>query len=107
MLADDVLASLGTDWTAFKDLVTDWVANNGNHQYFVHVSGFLEDGFDRKSYDLKKIRNILIGLVSNKPWEVLVGQSIANLATNGGMTGDGTLKDFLGKKACMVLIGTT
>ena len=31
------------------------------------MQAFLAGGFDRKAYDLKNIRNILIGLMSNKP----------------------------------------
>jgi hypothetical protein len=66
---------------------------------------FIDGGFQRKDHDLKSIRNILIGLVSNKPWEVLVGQAIAALANTEGQASPGSLKDYLGSKVCERLLG--
>ena len=105
MLSNDVLSLCGTDWPALKDAVQHWVERNQRHQYFEDVKAFLDNGFKRKEHDLKNIRNILIGLMTNKPWEVIVGQAIAKLSKDGGQNVDGSLRNFLGEKVCHHLLG--
>ena len=101
MLTDDVLAALGTDWATVQQKVRQWADGNLNHQYHADVQAFIDAGFDRKGHDLKTIRNILIGLITNKPWEVVVGQAIARLAQGGGRSVPaGSLRDYLGNKVC-------
>jgi energy-coupling factor transporter ATP-binding protein EcfA2 len=101
MLSDDVLASAGSDWPGIRDAIEAWIANNGGHKFHGEMVCFRDEGFDRKGFDLKNIRNILLGLISNKPWEVLVGQRIANVAKNdGGLDGENGLMAYLGPKAC-------
>ena len=105
MLSDDALCLGGTNWENFRQSVQQWIGANAKHQYYDKVCKFAADGFDRKSHDLKDIRNILIGLFSNKPWEVLVGQAIASLSKGEGNSGPGSLRDFLGEKVCQRLLG--
>lgn len=104
MLCDDALNLAGTDWVAFQQMLQTWIASNAEHQYYTAVHAFAKDGFNRKDHELKAIRNILVGLMSNKPWEVLVGQAIARLSADGGPSGAGSLKDFLGEKVCQELL---
>lgn len=105
MLSDDVLASTGTTWPALQDKIRAWAAANAGHQYHADVVAFIDGGFDRKGHDLKTIRNILLGLISNKPWEVLVGQRIAALARTPTGFIEGSLSDYLGEKVCTELLG--
>jgi hypothetical protein len=107
MLSDDALALARTDWPSLQLEITNWAANNAAHRYYQQVQNFVDGGFNRKDDDLKDIRNILIGLFTNKPWEVLVGQAIAALTDSGGMAGEGSLRDFLGEKVCRELLGLT
>jgi len=100
MLSDEALALAGTDWTSLQSALGQWAQANTTHRYQEQVLAFIDDGFDRKGHDLKNIRNILIGLVSSKPWEVLVGQAIAALATDDGPSSSGSLRNYLGEKAC-------
>ena len=104
MLSDEALALAGIDWPALQMALETWAHDNGAHRYHAEVQAFIDHGFDRKGHDLKDIRNILIGLMSNKPWEVLVGQAIARLARDGGAAGEGALRDFLGEKVCQSLL---
>lgn len=104
MMSDDALNLAETDWLTFQEMIRTWIEGNSEHQYFAEVQAFLEGGFNRKDHDLKAIRNILIGLVSNKPWEVLVGQAIARLSINVGADGPGSLRDFLGEKVCETIL---
>jgi len=104
LLSDDALTLAGTDWPTFQQMLQTWIDSNAEHQYYAEVHAFAEDGFNRKDHDLKEIRNILVGLISNKPWEVLVGQAIARLSVEQGQNGAGSLRDFLGEKVCQELL---
>jgi len=104
MLSDDALNLAETDWPELQRLLQKWILSNATHQYHNEAQAFANEGFKRKDHDLKAIRNILIGLVSNKPWEVLVGQAIARLSMEGGGSDPGSLRDFLGEKVCQTLL---
>lgn len=104
MLSDDILQLAGVDWPTYRQNLGKWIASNPEHQYFAEVQAFADDGLNRKEHDLKQIRNILIGLMSNKPWEVLVGQAIARLVMIGGANDPNSLKAFLGEKVCHELL---
>lgn len=104
MLTDDVLAKAGTDWATMQAKIAAWAAANPSHQYNADVGAFINGGFDRMGFDLKTIRNILVGLISNKPWEVLVGQTIADLTRGRGADPVGSLRHALGAKLCATLL---
>lgn len=107
MLSDGALALAGMDWAKLQAALGEWVQANEKHKYHADVLSFVDGGLDRKGHDLKEIRNILAGLIGNKPWEVLVGQAIAELARAGGEATDGSLRDFLGAKTCEHLLKLT
>lgn len=100
MLSDDVLAKAGTSWDQLKLRITAWVSANGTHPYHGDLKLFVDGGFDRQNFDLKTIRNILVGLFSNKPWEVLVGQAISDLVVSKAPAMSGSLRTYLGSKIC-------
>ncbi len=100
MLSDDALALAQIDWPTMELRIREWAAANEPHQYYPRLKAFVDGGLDRKQHDLKEIRNILIGLMSSKPWEVIVGQAIAELERISGPATPGTLRDFLGAKVC-------
>lgn len=104
MLSDDCLQLAGSSWNELRPKITEWRDSHVQHDFFTSVQSFIEGGFDRKSHDLKLIRNILISLISEKPWEVLVGQAIARLVREGGSDGDGSLREFLGIDVCTHLL---
>jgi hypothetical protein len=104
MLTDDVLQRVGTDWPTLRGKIEAWAAAFGGHQYHAEVVGFLEGGCDRMGYRLKDIRNILAGLMTNKPWEIVVGQSIAALARPNNSEGEHSLRKYLGAKVCTYLL---
>jgi predicted ATPase len=104
MLSDQALALAGTDWPTFQEKLRAWIKSNAGHQYHRDVIAFSENGFDRKGHDLKDIRNILIGLMSNKPWEVLAGQAIAQVSNDNKTNVAGSLANYLGEKVCLTLL---
>lgn len=103
MLSNECLAVAGTDWPTFSQALGAWRETNVSHQYCDEVAAFIEGGFNRKEHSLKRIRNICIGLITDRPWEVLVGQAIAGL-TGDSPQGQGSLRDFLGAKVCRELL---
>ena len=103
MLCDDVLELAGTSWNTLQARILTFVAENRSHPYYAHVANFAET-LDRKETNIKSIRNVLIGMVSTKPWEVLVGQSIARLAQGHDLGGEHSLRAYLGEKVCTGLL---
>lgn len=104
MLSDDVLSLAGVKWPALQERILKWVETNTAHNYQPQMQAFVVGGFDRKAHDLKEIRNIVVGLMSNKPWEVLVGQAIAALVAGNGELGPNSLRTYLGDKVCINLL---
>lgn len=97
VLSDDVLASLKTDWEQMKNAIRLWLEKNTNHVKYSAMKAFAVS-FDRKNAKVKDMRLIFIDLAgSNKPWEVVVGQTISELSASSSRT-EGSLVDFLGTK---------
>lgn len=65
MLSDDVLALAGINWPVLQEKIESFVKESPHHPYHSAVKKFLDDGFDRKGADLKEIRNVLIGFMTN------------------------------------------
>jgi len=104
LLSDEVLQRLNTNWDELKAKIEAWIGNNKTHSHFSVMKDFKDSGFNRKSFNLKKIRNDLMGIIeSSKPWEVVVGQAIAH-NTYIGQPSEDSLQDYLGEKlVCNVL----
>lgn len=98
MLSDEVLASLGITWSELQKKIENWIDGHNHHNHFDQMCSFRESGYNRVEFDLKEIRNDLMGIIgSSKPWEVAIGQVI------GAMVLDTTkpypnLCEFLGNK---------
>lgn len=107
LLADEVLNTLSVTWDQTKERIETWLGANTQHPHFSVMNGFKNGGYDRKNYDIKEIRNDLMGIIgSAKPWEVAVGQTIASLSWNGSTNfdEDGKMLSYLGKKVLENLI---
>jgi predicted ATPase len=107
LLTNEVLQTLTTNWDQLKKNITVWLDNNSGHIHYGIMNGFMESGFDRKNYDIKEVRNDLMGIIgSSKPWEVAIGQTIANLTWNGStqFNQDGSIYSFLGEKLVVNII---
>lgn len=101
LLTDEVLDSLNTNWSKVKILIDEWLQKNTSHPHHTIIQKFKNEGYDRKNYDLKEIRNDLMGIIGdNKPWEIVVGRAIAKLSRSGNenFSEDGKLIAYLGKK---------
>ncbi len=97
ILSDDVLSLLGTNWDEMKESIAKWLREKPNHPKHAEMQAFAEK-FDRQNHKVKDLEVIFIYLSrKSKPWEVVVGQAIANL-NSGSNKAKGSLADFLGPK---------
>ncbi len=104
ILSDDVLQMLGTNWATMKTAMDKWLQDNPTHSQALEMRTFIEGHYDRRRSDLKALRNIMMALAgSYKPWEVAVGQAIANLVRTPTLNGEHCLAAYLGPKLANVL----
>ena len=105
LLTREVLDQLGLSWETLVTRIEEWLEKNTGHPHYAAMRAFQESGFDRLTADLKDVRNDLVGLMgSNKPWEVLVGQSIARLVGKPKTTDPHSLAAFLGARVCDLVL---
>lgn len=110
LLSDESLELLGITWDQLKERIEIWLETQTSHNHFSTMKGFKDSSYDRKNYDIKQIRNDLIGIIgSEKPWEVTVGQTITKLHWNddSNFDEDGKMIAFLGEKIVKNLIPKT
>lgn len=108
LLTDDVLVRANTNWQELQARISGWMEGNAAHPHHRAMSAFAAGGFDRRNTDLKEVRNDLVGLMgSNKPWEILVGQAIANTVRREGRTGPDSIENYLGPEVCSTLLQIT
>ncbi len=98
ILCDEVLGSLNMNWVQLEIEIEKWLQSFTTHSKFAVMTAFKNSGYDRKGFDLKELRNILIGLTeTSRPWEVVVGKAIAHFVN--GLT----QLDFNNNKLCNYL----
>ncbi len=96
---------MGSDWKTVKSGVATWLEVNQKHPHFDVMQSFRKSGFLRKSFDLKDVRNDLMGIIgSPKPWEVVVGQAIGLMGTEHVREPD-SLASYLGGELVAELLG--
>ena len=106
ILTDEVLGRAGTDWLEVSAKIATWVTSNPNHSKAAVMQQFVASGLDRRAFDLKDVRMILVAdiLQSNRPWEVIVGQAIGKMSPEAlSNTSEGSLAAFLGEKVVQVI----
>lgn len=98
IVCDETLVVLGTTWPSVEQEIEKWLVAFVGHTKHAQMQAFKDSGYNRKAFDLKEIRNILIGLTgSSKPWEIAVGLAISKLITGQNA------KDFTNNKLCNYL----
>lgn len=104
ILCDEVLNSLGVIWDDMKVRIDSWISTHEKHKHHEIMCKFRDSNYDRKNFDLKEIRNDLMGIIaSSKPWEVAVGQVIGAMMVSGKKSYP-CLSDYLGIKLCETLL---
>lgn len=83
IVTDEVLEFLGLDWTTLEARLNKWIDTRKDHPRLEKMKEFKESGYDRLNFKLKDIRNVIIGETGTaKPWEVAIGQVIAQIVIN-------------------------
>ncbi len=111
LLSDEVLQSFNIEWDNLKKQIDIWIeeqkASPKPHPRLDNMKQFQHSSYDRKKFDLKKLRNILLVIfekTSNesitKPWEVIVGQIIGELACRkkNRINGENSIIEYLGSE---------
>lgn len=110
LLSDDVLASLSLGWPTVTSRFDAWLAvdENKNHSRYATMQAFKEGVYDRKMFKIKEIVVLIAGAIleTQKPWEILVGQSIGKMKQENrhDSTAEGSLANYLGAKTVTSLI---
>jgi ABC-type branched-subunit amino acid transport system ATPase component len=104
LLTDEILEAHGFNADSFKARLQTRVQNMPEHQYTKTVQALVTNFDNRRTIKIKDVRNIVVAeLGSNKPWEVLIGQSIA--AAMGEDNQDpNCIQTYLGSKAVSKLL---
>lgn len=99
LLSDQVLENQGFNAETFRAALQARIERFPDHKYTAALKVLADDFESRRTLNIKDVRNILVAeLGSNKPWEVLVGQSIAtNIATVNAS--QHSIQTYLGPKA--------
>jgi energy-coupling factor transporter ATP-binding protein EcfA2 len=104
LLCDEVLTEFGISWDTAKLRLKTWLETNSNHRYASDVENFLKSDCDRKGFKIKSIRTILVAdvLETEKPWEVVVGQTIGRLLLREAtlINSQDSILQYLGESFC-------
>ena len=99
LLTEECLNHHGFTEESFKREIFKWKEQFALHQSAAEMSILINQFFNRRIVKVKSLRNILVALLgTNKPWEVVVGQSIARNIGNG-RNSDHSVSHYLGSKA--------
>jgi len=99
LLSDQVLEAHGFNAETFKAALQARVDRIPDHKYTQALQALVADFENRRTLNVKDVRNIVVAeLGSNKPWEVLLGQSIAANAAAPNQDPH-SMQSYLGQKA--------
>lgn len=99
LLSDDVLRKFETNWSSMKGSFEQWIVQHPEHKQHRSAKDFQATGWNRRDANVKDLRNIILTLFgTQKPWESVVGQSIAALKVGNAGRGEHSLVDYLGPK---------
>jgi len=97
LVSDECLALLGCTWAEFQQLANAWLTQNSEHRDAELMRQLIQSDDRLRHQKIKKIRQLICGIAgSNKPWEVLIGQSIAQLRAEHIVDEGFHLVSFLG-----------
>lgn len=104
LLTTESLQLHGFTEASFCEALRVWSERFPAHKYRSEIDN-LENRFsERRIIKIKDIRNIIVAVLeSNKPWEVIVGQLLANHSPGVGASNPNSLETYLGEKAARVL----
>lgn len=103
LLSDECLANVGTGWVGFQVMAQEWIGNNAGHKDVQFLRQLISSKDRFRDKKIKDIRQLIISIAgSNKPWEVVVGQTLASVIASERASTDGfSIFDFLGNEIAL------
>jgi hypothetical protein len=105
LLCDDTLVYCNSSTEQFKNVIEQWIAKNPKHSRVNETKVFLQDFDHRRTLKIKALRELILEWMNvKKPWEVLLGQVIANVVTrNEYLNSKHSMIEYLGPKVVKAL----
>lgn len=104
LLSNECLANCGHQPETFRRTIAEWATQRPSHPASPALSLLSENFTDRRTTDLKDVRNVLVALLGvQKPWEVLVGQVLAANNTTTASTAH-SVNEYLGPEVISKLL---
>ncbi len=109
LVTTEALATLGLDWAGFQAKATAWMAAHPTHQDIDSIRQLLASPDRSRHSKIKDIRQLIIAIADlTKPWEVVVGQSLAaTIGTPSAPADAFGLLAFVGAEASKRLLHAT
>lgn len=83
---------------SFKDEIKAWLEKRPENRYASQLNNLIKNFDSRRTLKIKDIRNIIVALLTDKPWEVVVGKLIAAHCHKIGQE-EHSVSNYLGPKA--------
>lgn len=107
LVTDQVLQRMGKTWDSFKDSADNWIKQNPHHCCVTTIQKLITSQDRMRNIKIKEIRQLICAICDyNKPWEVIVGQSIGSIDILDMPSGEFDLPTFIGIDATKVLLST-
>jgi hypothetical protein len=110
LLTTECLAQMKINtWEDFKIKTTAWITDNPGHRSITQLNDLLKSENRLRNERIKDIRNIILAITkTKKPWEVIVGQSLADAINSPSQPTDlFGLFAFVGADAAKSLLKAT
>lgn len=100
LLTDDVLGLIECPWPELTQRIDAWIEAHPQHVHAKYMRAFKDDGFQRRTHDLKEIRNDLLGIIgTNKSWEDAIGIALGRMLPSNAPA-EHALQTYLGTDIC-------
>lgn len=110
LLTEECIRKHGYDPSGFQGRLNEWVLGNPNHQACATLKSVADRFDDRRTVKIKEARNVLLELLgTHKPWEVVVGQLLADNIESLAANSDApkhSLREYLGPSVINKLLPT-
>jgi len=106
LVTDECLTQLGTTWAELASKLKQWMVSNADHKDLQLLRKLIESEDRLRNTKVKNIRQLIVSIAGiTKPWEVVVGQTLASLVGHKVKIGDDfSLVTFLGEEAARILL---
>lgn len=103
LVTDEALANSNSSPDQLRESLIAWIEAFPGHAHLEDAHHLVDNFASRRTIKVKNLRNVVIAILgSNKPWEVYLGQLLAQPGWNASKSPD-SLANYLGVKASGIL----